>query len=247
MAAQLVHAAGESSPGNLPPNTHAIVLSAPSEDALVRTYEKLLDAGISCTLIREPDAPWNGAVMALGCAPAPRQKIRRLLSGLPLLREGRIMTTDNTYSLIQYRPNGSEYIGGGENEHYNSEICFDHNLTLEQLKRRINEHTRRHRYKEENDCELIVLKDGKPIVCRGESLWSFEEGLEASDETGEICDMIREAGVLSEQEKIDAREAKRQKEEAERKAYYAEQERKRYSEAKRTVDELKSKYEKVTP
>jgi hypothetical protein len=53
--------------------------------ALLHIHERLLDAGIECILIREPDAPFNGAATAIGCFPLPRKKIRRVLSGLPLL------------------------------------------------------------------------------------------------------------------------------------------------------------------
>jgi len=62
------------------------VLTVPSEGALKHVHSRLLDAGISCVLIHEPDAPFLGAATAIGCFPIPRQKIRRLLSGLPLLR-----------------------------------------------------------------------------------------------------------------------------------------------------------------
>lgn len=58
----------------------------PSVGALLHIHERLLDADIACILIREPDEPFNGAPTCIGCFPIPRQKIRRLLSGLPLLR-----------------------------------------------------------------------------------------------------------------------------------------------------------------
>ncbi|WNM70121.1 peptidyl-tRNA hydrolase [Myxococcus phage Mx1] len=86
MAAQTIHAAGESSPGNLPEQTRAIALAAESEEHLLLLEAKLVAAGIPYKAIREPDAPWNGALMAIGIEPMPRAKLRPLLSGLPLLR-----------------------------------------------------------------------------------------------------------------------------------------------------------------
>lgn len=35
---------------------------------------------------REPDAPWNGALMAMGFKPAPKGTYKKLLSSLPLIR-----------------------------------------------------------------------------------------------------------------------------------------------------------------
>lgn len=86
LAAQLVHAAGETSPGNLPDDTHAVVLAVDHEQDLVDLATRLERAGIAHKLIREPDAPFNGAATALGVAPGPRRPLRRLLSRLPLLR-----------------------------------------------------------------------------------------------------------------------------------------------------------------
>ncbi len=82
----LVHAAGESSPGNLPHDTHAIVLSVPSEPALAALAERLTKAGVAHVVINEPDAPWNGALMAIGVVPGRRSELRRHLSSLPLLK-----------------------------------------------------------------------------------------------------------------------------------------------------------------
>lgn len=81
-----VHAAGESSPGNLPQDMHAVVLAAEGEAALVAVKEKLVRAGIAHVAIREPDAPWNGALMAVGVAPGKKEVLRRFLSSLPLLK-----------------------------------------------------------------------------------------------------------------------------------------------------------------
>lgn len=85
-AAQLVHAAGESSPGGLPSGTHAVVLSARDERHLRQIARELSLAGIGHVCIEEPDAPHDGALMAIGCVPARKEVLRRHLSSLPLLR-----------------------------------------------------------------------------------------------------------------------------------------------------------------
>jgi len=87
MAAQLVHAAGESSPGNLPNGTHAIVLSAKDEQELLVIEHQLLEAQIPHRAIREPDEPWKNSLMAIGIVPtADRKPIRSILSRNPLVR-----------------------------------------------------------------------------------------------------------------------------------------------------------------
>ena len=53
-AAQIVHAAGESSPGNLPEGTHAIVLAVPGELELDSVATRLKAAGIQFVRIEEP-------------------------------------------------------------------------------------------------------------------------------------------------------------------------------------------------
>jgi peptidyl-tRNA hydrolase len=85
-AAQLVHAAGESSPGDLAEGTHAVVLTARNEAELVELERRLDLAGVAHVAIREPDAPYNGQLMAIGCVPARKEVLRRHLSSLPLLR-----------------------------------------------------------------------------------------------------------------------------------------------------------------
>lgn len=81
-----MHAAGESSPGNLPSGTHAIVLVVPDEMALRGVAVRLARAGIEFVRIEEPDAPYDGALMALGVVPGRKEVLRRSLSSLPLLR-----------------------------------------------------------------------------------------------------------------------------------------------------------------
>jgi peptidyl-tRNA hydrolase len=83
-AAQLVHAAGESSPGNLKAGTFAIVLSVPDEVTLLRLAERLLQAGLARHVVFESDPPYQGQAMAIGLQPARRSLLRPHLSNLPL-------------------------------------------------------------------------------------------------------------------------------------------------------------------
>jgi hypothetical protein len=82
----LVHAAGESSPGGLPSDTYAVVLTVRDEAALRAVAARLKLARVELIEVHEPDAPWNGALMSLGLAPARKEVLRRFVSSLPLLR-----------------------------------------------------------------------------------------------------------------------------------------------------------------
>lgn len=84
LAAQVVHAAGESSPGNLPEGTYAIVLAVPDEGALKAVAARLQLAGVKFVRIHEPDR--NNELMAIGLVPAKKEVLRRYLSSLPLLK-----------------------------------------------------------------------------------------------------------------------------------------------------------------
>lgn len=87
MAAQLVHAAGESSPGNLPEGTHAIVLGVQSEEELLILEQRLIEFEVEHRSIREPDAGWNNQLMSIGLTPTVKTPaLKKLLSQLPLLR-----------------------------------------------------------------------------------------------------------------------------------------------------------------
>lgn len=85
-AAQLIHAAGESSPGNLPPDTFAIALVAENEQKLREVGWELFKAGIPHKMVFEPDVPYCGQLMAIGVVPTERRKVRKLLSDLALLK-----------------------------------------------------------------------------------------------------------------------------------------------------------------
>ena len=87
LAAQLIHAAGASSPGAIPPDTRAIALMVADEAALALLAERLELASIAHVVVREPDPPWSGALMAIGILPlADPRAARRVLAKLPLLR-----------------------------------------------------------------------------------------------------------------------------------------------------------------
>lgn len=80
-AAQLIHAAGESSTGSLPPNTRAIALTARDEDHLRTVETKLKDANIPHHAVWE-----DGVLFAIGIVPTDDLKeIRRVTSNLPLV------------------------------------------------------------------------------------------------------------------------------------------------------------------
>ena len=86
-AAQLIHAAGHSSPGtNLPSGTFAIALSCQDEAELRSLSERLEVAGIPHHRINEPDEPYNGQLMAIGLPPAYKSTYRRYISNLPLIK-----------------------------------------------------------------------------------------------------------------------------------------------------------------
>ena len=85
-AAQIVHAAGESSPGGLSSGTYAVVLAVKDEARLETEATRLRGRGVSFVEIREPDAPFCGALMALGIVPGRKGALRKHLSCLPLLK-----------------------------------------------------------------------------------------------------------------------------------------------------------------
>lgn len=87
IGAQLVHAAGHSSPGELPDGTIAVVLAAKGVGHLEHLERKLVRLEIPHQSIREPDAPWNGELMAIGITPVDdRELVKPVTSGLRLLK-----------------------------------------------------------------------------------------------------------------------------------------------------------------
>lgn len=86
MSAQLIHAAGESSTGNLPKNTFAVALAVPGEEKLLELEKQLLETRIPHNAVREIDPPYNGQLMAIGICPTIRDKVKGVLSQLPLVK-----------------------------------------------------------------------------------------------------------------------------------------------------------------
>lgn len=83
----MVHAAGESSPGDLEEGTHAYVLAVPDEATLREWAARLARAGIPHVLIEEPDPPYGGEATAIGLRPVERKEdLRKHLGKLRLLR-----------------------------------------------------------------------------------------------------------------------------------------------------------------
>ena len=86
LAAQIVHAAGETSNGQVPPGTNAVVLAVPDEETLSKVATALSEASVPHTQIREPDPPYFGQLTAIGLFPVEdRAKLKPILSKLPLL------------------------------------------------------------------------------------------------------------------------------------------------------------------
>ncbi len=88
LAAMLIHAAGESSPGSLPFGTHAVALAAEDEAHLSKIERRLAFSRIDHVAIREPSAPYHGALMAIGLPPLPKHHQPGPLKRLPLLGKG---------------------------------------------------------------------------------------------------------------------------------------------------------------
>ena len=62
------------------------MLAVPDEAALEAVSRKLTHAGVVHKRIVEPDAPFFGQLMAIGCVPGPKEVIGRPLRDLKLLR-----------------------------------------------------------------------------------------------------------------------------------------------------------------
>lgn len=90
MAAQLLHAAGESfnnTPRNRGSPIYAVALAAENEAALLQLEERLQMAGVAHVAIREPDSPYNGALMAIGFQPAERKQLQKYVRNFSLIGE----------------------------------------------------------------------------------------------------------------------------------------------------------------
>jgi len=64
-----------------------VVLGVESQDALEALGNELERSGVGITRVREPDAPWNGQLTAIGCELVnDRTAVRKVVSQLPLLK-----------------------------------------------------------------------------------------------------------------------------------------------------------------
>lgn len=59
-----------------------------TEDQILALELRLQAHSVEFEAIREPDAPWNGSIMAIGLVPQPRTKaLKKLFSGFKLAKE----------------------------------------------------------------------------------------------------------------------------------------------------------------
>lgn len=82
LAAQVVHAAGESGPAAS--GTHAVVLAV-SKNELEGLQARLLAAEVPHRAIVENDAPYTDELMAIGFPPAPKATVYPFVKRFPLL------------------------------------------------------------------------------------------------------------------------------------------------------------------
>lgn len=150
------------------------------------------------------------------------------------------MNTDYRYTLIHYRPDSDEYLGCGDYERHHSQIGFESGLSFEQLQHRIFSLTKTRRYDGDDPCEFAILRDGQPIIARGETMWSFAPEDDTTEEAQALDALFYEANILSEKEKKERAEAKRKEEEEKARAYAARERDRRYFEAKALIE----KYER---
>lgn len=89
MAAQIVHAAGESVVSEVRPGTNAIVLEVDNERLLRELARKLSRSGIPHIVVYEPDPPWDGQMTAIGITPVTdRSIVKQFVKKLSLLGAG---------------------------------------------------------------------------------------------------------------------------------------------------------------
>jgi hypothetical protein len=72
--------------GRWEPIVYAVALHAASEQELLELEARLVEAKIHHAAIREPDAPWNGQLMAIGIHPRPREDLKRFTRRFQLVK-----------------------------------------------------------------------------------------------------------------------------------------------------------------
>jgi peptidyl-tRNA hydrolase len=83
--AQVAHAAAESN--NLAGHCTVAVLGVRNENRLKKISYKLKSKEVAHVDIREPDAPWNGQLMAVGVVPGEREDLASHFKDLQAYRE----------------------------------------------------------------------------------------------------------------------------------------------------------------
>lgn len=89
LASQVWHAARECLQASTLPvleTERVCALEARCSEDLVLLSEALAAAGVPHKLLREPDAPWNGAATAVGIDAYDRDKVKPLVAQFQLLR-----------------------------------------------------------------------------------------------------------------------------------------------------------------
>jgi hypothetical protein len=78
----------------LPKGTFAVALTAADESELFDLAATLTTRDIPHARIVESEGPHAGQLMAVGIAPCDRERVRKLLSWLPLLKERKCRCRD---------------------------------------------------------------------------------------------------------------------------------------------------------
>ena len=80
-----MHAAGESSPGELPADTHAVVLSADTV-GLSALSARLTSESVPHSTVIENDPPYTNQLLAIGIAPDSKEAIYPYVRKFKLLK-----------------------------------------------------------------------------------------------------------------------------------------------------------------
>jgi len=83
-----VHAAGESSPGDLSPGTYAVVVGIENERLLRRLARNLEALKVPIHRVEESHGEYGGQLMAIGLEPGPKSVRGKYLSNIPLVSMG---------------------------------------------------------------------------------------------------------------------------------------------------------------
>lgn len=89
MSAMLIHAAGESAREalELPHNTHAVALAVTTQQELQSIMNRLHAEGVPFRPIVEVGGEYDGQLMAVGIIPCTKDKVKKIVSNLPLIKE----------------------------------------------------------------------------------------------------------------------------------------------------------------